>query len=83
MFDEYRANRSKWPAGNKLLKWLESTGISSGFLFFRNISCSYGGFLAANAIIARYNDEGRYLRNSFYGANAYAPITAFFVFQCA
>ena len=44
MFDVDRANGSKWPAGNKLLKWLESTGISSGFLFFRNISCSYGGF---------------------------------------
>ena len=34
--------------------------------------------MAANAIIARYNDEGRYLRNSFYGANAYAPITELF-----
>ena len=34
MFDAYKANGKKWPAGNKLLKWLESTGISSGFLFF-------------------------------------------------
>lgn len=34
MFDAYKANGSKWPAGQKVLKWLESTGISSGFLFF-------------------------------------------------
>ena len=34
MFDAYKANGNKWPAGNKLLKWLETTGISSGFLLF-------------------------------------------------
>ena len=33
--------------------------------------------MTANAIISRYNDEGRYLRYSFYGANAYAPFTEF------